>query len=199
MVIKRISFNIFLIILFIFILKIFFDYLSLRVENNEKVERELVEKVLKNNYNFLIHYKKNQVTLVYKEKEKLKTQKIYVPIEGKFEIVSSTSNVDKELFTQSVKISSTTYVLVKYAGFTFKPVLSFHFSENEILIGSRLVYYKKFGSGFSLNKNLGIIFFDYKLDSLKYINNTSIGISYKIYTNDYKFNNKWGIILNINF
>lgn len=108
----------------------------------------------------------NKLTATMRQPDgSVKTEVKYVPPEGKAEVVQPTDGPAE--------------ISVKRAGFTFRPaVQGLLGKELKAGLGSRLVYFDRYGAGLGLDTDLeGYLFVDRRLDDLTgLLTNTTVGL-----------------------
>ena len=139
---------------------------------------------LSNNLESQIKIYKTKVKYTYRENNSVKEITANVPVEGNVSVATTTNNkplnqniVDK-FTTQVIPTTSTgTYIVIKRAGFTFKPAISVPYDFNNIIIGleSRFLFYDDFGSGLGITTKYGYFFIDYRLTAIK-LSNITLGL-----------------------
>lgn len=133
--------------------------------------------------------------IIYKERIKgndvsgteVQQQTIYVPIDGKIEILTPEEgnkldlNIIDKVFNHIIKQEDGSVILVKDKGFTISPYISsFYSKEFEYAIQLKLFYWNRYGMGFGYSdKDTIFLFIDRNLsDILPFTKNLSIQTIY---------------------
>ena len=150
--------------------------------------------------------------IIYKERIKgndvsgteVQQQTIYVPIDGKIEILTPDEgqkldlNLFDKLFNRIIKQEDGSVILVKDKGFTISPYISsFYSKEFEYAIQLKLFYGNRYGTGFGYSdKDTIFLFVDRNIsDILPFTRNLSVQIIYG--KNQHFSEQRLGIGLNV--
>lgn len=128
--------------------------------NNVVLEKEILDKKLKN----IIQIKSNEITMVYRDKEVVRTEIKYLPPEGSFKITTDAN--DKQQIT------------IIDRGWTFGPNIGLTVSDKiSPTLGVKFFYWNRFGTGVGINSTGLNAYIDRRIDDvINFLPNSSAGI-----------------------
>jgi hypothetical protein len=160
-------------------------YVQGLVKENSRLSAELQSRVTISN---------NNVRIVYRDHDVVREVKIYVPAEGNVSVLTPSSGtvkpgwLDGIVNTTYTVPGSSTVVVVKRMGFTFRPQLSCLMNEQFDLhpnLDARIFFYDRWGLVAGVWPRL-IVSVDRRIDDLvPLIHNTTFGLYYSISTREY--------------
>ena len=152
-------------IMIIFLIGVaFFTYKNYENYRNQfhvaSLEKEMLEKQLKS----IVKIKDNQIISLKRDKDKVKTEIIYLPPEGNIKITLDDN--DKQ------------NIFINNKGWTFRPNIGLTAGNNFYpTLGARVLYWNRFGAGIGLTNTGAHLYIDRRIDDyIGFLRNSSAGI-----------------------